>query len=41
MLVPAIAAVGVILCLFDPAVSLLVYVVLPIGTFLLRQVPAP
>ena len=41
MLVPAIAAVGVVLCLFDPVVSLLVYVALPIGTFLLRQVPSP
>ena len=41
MLVPAIAAIGGILCLFDPAVSLLVYILLPAGTYLLGQVPAP
>jgi uncharacterized membrane protein HdeD (DUF308 family) len=41
MLVPAIAAIGGILCLFDPAVSLLVYILLPAGTYLLGLVPAP
>jgi uncharacterized membrane protein len=40
MLVPAVAATGGILCLFDPAVSLLIYLALPIGTFLLQQVPS-
>jgi hypothetical protein len=41
MLMPAIAAIGGILCLVDPPVSLLVYIILPAGTYLLRRVPSP
>jgi uncharacterized membrane protein len=41
MLVPAIAVIGGILCLFNPPVSLLVYLALPAGTYLLRRVSFP
>jgi uncharacterized membrane protein len=41
MLVPVIATIGGILSLFDPPVSLLVYILLPAGTFILRRVPSP
>jgi uncharacterized membrane protein len=41
MLVPVIAAIGGILSLFNPPLSLLVYLALPAGTYLLRQVPSP
>lgn len=38
MLVPAVAATGGILCLFNPPFSLLVYTTLPAGTYLLRRI---
>jgi uncharacterized membrane protein len=41
MLVPAVAVIGGILCLFAPSLSLLVYTALPAGTYLLRQAPSP
>jgi uncharacterized membrane protein len=41
MLVPVVAAIGAILCIFNPPVSLLVYLLLPTGTYLLRQMPSP
>lgn len=41
MLVPAIAALGGVLSFFDPPLSLLVYLLLPAGTYLLRRVPSP
>jgi uncharacterized membrane protein len=41
VLVPAVAVAGGILCIINPALSLLVYISLPIGTYLLGQVPAP
>lgn len=41
MLVPVVAVIGGILCLFNPPVSLLVYLVLPAGMYLLSRVPSP
>jgi uncharacterized membrane protein len=41
VLVPVIAATGVILCFFNPPLSLLIYFALPIGTYVLGQAPAP
>jgi uncharacterized membrane protein len=42
MLVPAVAVIGGTLSLFAPALSLLVYVALPAGTYLLHhQAPSP
>jgi len=41
MLVPVIATIGGILCFVNPPLSLLVYFALPLGTYLLGQVPAP
>lgn len=37
MLVPALAVIGGILCFFNPPLSLLVYLTLPVWTFLLRR----
>lgn len=41
LLVPGIAAAGGILCLFSPAFSLIVYLIIPAGMFLLSRVPSP
>ncbi len=41
VLIPAVAAAGAVLCLFDPRLSLLVYIALPVGTFMLGQIQAP
>jgi uncharacterized membrane protein len=41
MLVPVTAAIGGILSFFVPQLSLLVYVTLPAGAYLLRRVPSP
>jgi uncharacterized membrane protein len=41
MLVPVVAAIGAIVCIFNPLVSLLAYLLLPLGTYLLQQVPPP
>ncbi len=40
-LIPSIAAIGGILCLFNPPLSLLIYLVLPAGTYLLHRVSSP
>jgi uncharacterized membrane protein len=40
-LIPAVAAFGGLISLFDPSLSLLIYLALPAGTFLLRHVPSP
>jgi uncharacterized membrane protein len=40
MLVPVVAVIGGILCVFDPPVSLLVYLAIPLGTYLLNNVPS-
>jgi hypothetical protein len=40
MLVPGIAVTGGILCFLNPPFSLLVYLLLPLGTYLLRQAPS-
>lgn len=41
MLVPGVAVTGGILCFLNPPLSLLVYLLLPLGTYLLRQAPSP
>jgi uncharacterized membrane protein len=41
MLVVVIAVIGGILCFFNPPLSLLVYLVQPIGAYLLRRLPLP
>ena len=41
MLVPVVAVIGGLICLVDPAVSLLVYLTLPLDTYLLRRVLSP
>lgn len=41
LLVPAVAAIGGIISLFTPPVSLLVYFALPAGMYLLSRVPQP
>jgi uncharacterized membrane protein len=41
ILAPAIAAVGGIICLVNPPLSLLVYIALPVGTYLLGHLPSP
>lgn len=41
VLVPAVAAAGAILCFLNPPLSLLVYIALPVGTYLLGQLPSP
>lgn len=38
LLVPSIAFIGGILCFFNPPLSLLVYFILPAGTYLVRRV---
>jgi uncharacterized membrane protein len=40
-LVPAIAVSGGLLALMSPAFSLLIYLVLPLGTYLLRRIASP
>lgn len=40
MLVPAVAAIGGMLCLFNPPVSLLVYIALLAGSYLQRKSPS-
>jgi hypothetical protein len=40
MLVPAVAAIGGMLCLFNPPVSLLVYITLLAGSYLQRKSPS-
>lgn len=40
LLVPSIAFIGGILCFFNPPLSLLVYFILPIGTYLVRRLPS-
>jgi uncharacterized membrane protein len=41
ILVPVVAAMGGILCFLNPPLSLLVYLILPLGAYLLQQVPSP
>ena len=41
LLVPAVAVIAVVIALVSPALSLLTSLVLPAGTYLLRQVPSP
>lgn len=40
VLVPAVAVVGAILCFFNPSLSLLAYIALPVGTYLLGRMPS-
>jgi uncharacterized membrane protein len=41
ILVPAVAICGAIICLFSPAVSLMVYITLPAGSYMFGRMPAP
>ncbi len=41
LLVPVVAVMGGILCFVNPPFSLLVYLILPLGAYLLQQVPSP
>jgi len=40
-LIPSVAAVAMVIAVASPLFSLLTYFALPVGTFLLRRVPAP
>jgi uncharacterized membrane protein len=41
MLVPAVAVIAMVIAMVSPPLSLLTYIVLPAGTFMLHQVPSP
>ena len=41
LLVPVVAVMGGILCFVSPPFSLLVYLILPLGAYLLQQIPSP
>jgi uncharacterized membrane protein len=40
-LVPAVAVIAVVIAMVSPPLSLLTYLVLPGGTYMLRQIPSP